>query len=80
MSGVYLIGKTKEQTEDKLGGKGASVEKLYRYGFPVAPGIIITVEEFDRFIKYNHLEEKIKVPLGKEGDKEYLDQGSCRPK
>jgi phosphoenolpyruvate synthase/pyruvate phosphate dikinase len=71
---VYLIGSVKEGIYNKLGGKGASIEKLYHYGFLVAPGIVISVEEFDRFIKYNHLEEKIKIPLDKDIYEEYSDR------
>ncbi len=71
---IFVIGKAKGQTEEKLGGKGASVEKLYHYGFPIAPGIIITTEGFDQFIKYNRLEEKIDLLLDKNKEDQHSNE------
>jgi len=64
-----IISKTKRVDENKLGGKGASLERLSLYGFNIAPGIIIPTTEFDKFMKENKIDEKLYAILAKENNK-----------
>ncbi len=52
-----------------VGGKGASLGRLVKAGFPVPPGFVITTAGYAAFICANDLEEKIKKIL------ETLDYG-----
>jgi len=44
-----------------VGGKGASLSEMFVSGFPVPPGIVITAQAFEYFIKEARLNEKIKA-------------------
>ena len=46
-----------------VGGKGASLGRLVKAGFPVPPGFVITTDAYAEFIRANALEGKIKEVL-----------------
>jgi len=49
----------------QVGGKGASLARMARAGFPVPPGILITTEAYRAFVDTNALQESI-VALAKD--------------
>lgn len=50
----------KDIKEDyEVGGKGASLVKMYQNNFNIPNGYIITADLFDEFLVQNHIKEKI---------------------
>lgn len=49
---------------DAVGGKAANLSTLIKAGFPVPPGIVVTVMEYELFLDDNGLREKISSILG----------------
>jgi len=47
----------------EVGGKGANLGEMVRAGLPVPPGFVVTTEAYTRFLRDNHIEEKIKSAL-----------------
>ncbi len=46
-----------------VGGKGANLGEMVRAGLPIPPGFIVTTESYEKFIKENGLDERIKQIL-----------------
>lgn len=56
----------KDIKEDyEVGGKGASLVKMYQNNFNIPNGYIITADLFDEFLVQNHIKEKIKKIIAK---------------
>ena len=50
---------------ENAGGKGANLSKLFRAGFPVPDGFIITTDAYLEFVNANNLGEKIQGNIAK---------------
>jgi len=48
-----------EATLDQVGGKGANLNRMFRAGFPVPPGFLITTVAYCDFVQSNHLQKQI---------------------
>jgi phosphoenolpyruvate synthase/pyruvate phosphate dikinase len=56
---VLVLGEEGTTELSSVGGKGASLGRLVRAGFPVPPGFVITTRAYARFIQGNNLEGTI---------------------
>lgn len=59
-------------TLPRVGGKGASLARMARAGFPVPPGFLITTEAYRTFVHTNALQASI-VALAKDGKRSSED-------
>lgn len=68
MSARSLVVDLKEIDKHDLpivGGKGANLGEMIKAGFPVPPGLAVTVSAYDDFLEENNLKQKIKDILDK---------------
>ena len=59
MSAFILSMDSAEATLDVVGGKGANLSRMFRAGFPVPPGFLITTPAYCAFVQANHLQKHI---------------------
>ena len=50
-----------EATLDQIGGKGANLNRMYRAGFPVPPGFLITTVAYCDFVQSNTSKNKLSI-------------------
>ncbi|KKN39638.1 hypothetical protein LCGC14_0741430 [marine sediment metagenome] len=62
----FLVGLGEDESTEitAVGGKGASLGKLIKAGFPVPSGFVVTTDAYAEFLYANDLEVKIKRILG----------------
>jgi phosphoenolpyruvate synthase/pyruvate phosphate dikinase len=63
---TYLIRLGEDDSTDitAVGGKGASLGKLVKVGFPVPSGFVVTTRAYMEFLHANNLEVMIEKILG----------------
>lgn len=62
---IYSPDREKKPDETVIGGKGASLFRLYNAGLPVPRPICIGIEGYNWFVDHNNLREKISLELNR---------------
>ena len=64
--GGFLVGLGEDGSTElaAVGGKGASLGRLVKAGFPVPSGFVVTTDAYAEFLRANDLEVKIEKILG----------------
>ena len=57
---MYLLSLNKNIAVEEFGGKGAQLSRMFRAGFPIPDGFVISTKAFERFEKENFSIEEIK--------------------
>ena len=69
---LVSLGEDRSMDIAVVGGKGASLGKLVKAGFPVPPGFVVTTSGYMEFLRANDIENEIEKILA-ELDYENLD-------
>src|SRR5210317_1207427 len=62
---TILLSKALDIDEKIIGGKAGKLAKLAHAGLQIPDGFCISIDAYQRFVKTNKIDEKIKVELGR---------------
>jgi pyruvate,water dikinase len=63
LDGPFILPFSVEPSLDDAGGKGLNLSRLYRAGFPVPPGFIVSTAAYEAFVRAHNLDARISGEL-----------------